>query len=102
MSSRHRKLWDAAAGTELITLEGSPGVVLCLAFAPGGRRLASGSQDKPTNIWDTVTGKKQFGFGQPSGIRSVAFSPDGRRLASSGLDKIIKIWNISDWTKATK
>ena len=47
------KVWDAATGQELLTLNGhTTGEVLSVDFTPDGKRLVSGSQDGAVKIWD--------------------------------------------------
>src|SRR5205085_9903899 len=57
------KVWELVPadkgykGKELHTLKGHQAGVTCVAFGPGGVRLASGSADKNVMIWDLETGK---------------------------------------------
>ena len=46
------QLWDVASGRELTRFAGHPSTTTVLAFAPDGRRLASGSRDTTALIWD--------------------------------------------------
>lgn len=56
------KIWDAATGRELRTLEGHRIGVRAVAVAPDGQWIVSGQwQSTPTNkilkVWDAVTGR---------------------------------------------
>ena len=63
-------------------LKGHTGVINDLAFAPNGRRLASGSGDKTARIWAMDDGRcKQVLQGHTNNIYGVVFSPDGTALS---------------------
>lgn len=76
------RVWDAATGAPLGTLEGHADTVETIQLHPDGRRLVSISADQTVRLWDlsslscetTIPNKHQ----QP---KHVAFSPDGRWLA---------------------
>jgi hypothetical protein len=48
------QLWDVATGRLVARLKGHEGKVKCLAFAPDGSRLASGSFDRTVRLWDVA------------------------------------------------
>jgi WD40 repeat protein len=90
------KLWDAASGKELATLQGHSIGVLTVAFSSDGGQLASGSYDKTVKLWGAASGKEFATLqGHSEWVSSVAFSPDGTRLASGSGDKTVKLWNAA-------
>src|SRR5262249_43453427 len=84
--------------------------VMCLAFSPDGRHIASGSFDPKitrlresrgvVKIWEAETGREVLTFEQVGAVLSLAFSPDGKRIASSGVndDNSFVVWDTK--TKA--
>jgi WD40 repeat protein len=75
------RLWDAATGALLQTLEGHTSLISSIAFSPDSKQVMSGSYDKTVRLWDAATGALQQTLeGHIRFIRSVAFSPDGKLL----------------------
>lgn len=78
------------------TLKGHSSWVTCVAIAPDGDTLVSGSDDKTIKVWQLSTGKKLNTLaGHTGSIYKVAIAPDGETLVSSGRDKMIKVWQLS-------
>jgi WD40 repeat protein len=88
------KLWDAATGKELRSLDGyTPSDLLgSLAFSPDGMRVAAFA-GKGIRVWETLSGEVVQTF--PTGGEGPlpAFSPDGRSVAAvSG--KVLRMWDV--------
>ncbi|EHK21164.1 uncharacterized protein TRIVIDRAFT_213228 [Trichoderma virens Gv29-8] len=96
-SDRTIRVWDAATGGCLQTLDSHSKEITSVAFSPDGRQIASGSSDGTVRVWDTATGRclqTLQGHGRRI-VRSVAFSPDGRQLASGSEDNRVWLWDIT-------
>jgi WD40 repeat protein len=111
------KVWDVASGRVLRTFSKHdlPSVpfwplphvpVVCLAFSPDGRLIASGSfspkigklRDSPgvVKVWEVETGNEVVEFrAQVGPVLSLAFSRDGRQIASSSVndDNSFVVWD---------
>src|SRR5262249_2284175 len=111
------KVWEVATGKVVLNFRGHallpvavaglPNIpVLCLAYSPDGRHIASGSfSPKLANlrespglvlIWEARTGKEVQRFKDQVGpVLSLAYSPDGQRVASSSIneDNSFVVWD---------
>src|SRR5262249_35229138 len=62
---------------------GHPQGVQAVAFAPDGRRLATGGDDGAVVLWEVGRGVQKELLGEPSwAVYCLAFSPDGTTLAA--------------------
>jgi WD40 repeat protein len=90
------RILDTTTGGEVLALRGHTSVVLCLAFSPDGKRIATGSGDLTIKLWDTATGQEVLSLrGHSAGVTSVAFSPDGHRLVSGSIDRTARVWDAT-------
>lgn len=102
------RLWDAATGEELLSLDqnkpGVDGEVNAVTLSPDGTRIAAGGGEyrKPqqVKIWDATTGQELHTLnGHEYQVNSVAFSRDGTKIVSAGGDNSkagqIKIWDVA-------
>jgi len=90
------RLWDAATGQQIRSLEGHSDWVSSVAFSPDGRYVLTGSADKTARLWDATTGQQIRSFvGHTDQVRSVAFSPDGRYILTGSHDKTARLWDAA-------
>jgi WD40 repeat protein len=96
------KLWDVVETEDRTTLKkradlkGHKRTVLCLAIAPDGKLLATGSWDHSVKLWDIASAKEKRTLGRFGDlVHCVAFSPDGQLLASAGWEAVIRLWDVA-------
>ncbi|MEH2363211.1 nSTAND1 domain-containing NTPase [Nostoc sp.] len=90
------KLWDAATGKLITTLNGHSNTVNSVAFSPDGETIASASADNSVKLWDATTDKRIITLKRHSDtVNSVAFSPDGKTIASASADNSVILWNAA-------
>jgi WD40 repeat protein len=85
------RLWDLAAGRELLALRGHRAAAFNLAFE-GDSRLVTSSADGTIIRWDLATGPEAMTLRGGGGrTRSPVFSPDDQRLATTGAGGVISV-----------
>ena len=61
-------------------------------WSPGGKLLASGSEDGMVKLWDAAAGSVLHRLLLLDLVCSIAFSPDGKLLASGSEDRTVRLW----------
>jgi WD40 repeat protein/serine/threonine protein kinase len=90
------RVWDAATGELVRSIEGHTDTVSSVCFSPDGQRLATASYDRTVKVWDLGTGQEVHSLkGHTHPVFSVSFSPDGRCLASAGDDRTVRVWDAA-------
>lgn len=105
---RTLKVWDVANGQLLLNLKGHSNAVMCAAFSPDGKRLASGSADQTIIIWREIDDQRtrkardlkinEF-RGHKEGVGRPAFAANAKRLVSEGPDNTIDVLDIASGQK---
>jgi WD40 repeat protein len=91
-------LWDLGTTKPCWTFTEKQGL-RAVAFAPDGKLLAAGGQDKIVRIFDAATGKVTTSINHPEPILDVAFSPEGTLLATTCGDNAMRVWDIATGTE---
>ncbi len=72
------------------------GYAVIVAYAPDGKTIASGGNDRLVRLWDVATGDEIRRFaGHGSNVDTVAFTADGKTLASGSVDNTIRLWDVA-------
>jgi WD40 repeat protein len=90
---------DLATGKECWTAKAADELVMCVAFSPDGKILATGAGfvESAIRLWDVASGREITRLeGHRAFISSLVFWPDGKTLASASGDQTIRLWDLTD------
>jgi WD40 repeat protein len=80
---------------DLLTFRGHDRPVHCVAYAPDGRRVASGADDGVIKAWAPDGGREFWTARRASAVRGLAFSPDGTVLAACGWSDEVSLYDAA-------
>src|SRR5262249_62421815 len=96
------RLWAADRGKELRLFSGHGRLVICVAGAPDGGRVLSGSSqyqgaERSLRVWDAADGGGRAALGgSDTTVWSIAFAPDGRRALTASTDRTLRLWELPE------
>lgn len=90
------RLWDAASGECLRTLQGHFGGVNSLSLGANEEQLLSASGDKTLRLWDLATGSclRTYG-GHTHYVTTACMSADGSWALSGSDDETMRLWDVA-------
>jgi WD40 repeat protein len=76
-------------------MEGHTEGVICVAYSPNERWIATGGFDSALRLWSAESGEclgviKDF-FGA---VRSIAWAPDGMSFVTGSDDRSVRLWRV--------
>ncbi|WP_437976682.1 protein kinase [Sorangium sp. So ce295] len=94
MTTAAKEAKGRASFAPLRTLSGHWSAIFEVAYDPGGKRLASGSNDLALKLWNLDDGQPLRSFaGHTKRIGGIAFTPDGKTLVSAA-DSTVRLWDV--------
>ena len=84
------------AGGDRVPLEGHADLVNCVAFAPDGATVGTGSSDGTVRLWSAPGGvqRRVLSATNMGPVLAVAFSADNQLLAAGGEEKSIRLFDL--------
>lgn len=94
-------IMDSQSGKVLHTLKGNVEPIICVAWAPDSRLLATGTLGGTTLLWDMESESPKMLpelAGSSGSVKTITWSSDSRRLITAGEDGIIRLWDPNEGT----
>ncbi len=88
------KLWDAASGELIRSLDAGEAAGLTVAFSPDGKTLAVGNRNSVTRLYGVATGELLHVLPEKM-TQELKFSPDGNVLAVAYVDGRVGLWDVA-------
>lgn len=95
------KIWKLpqSGNEQIIRLKASSEKIRDLAFSPDGKLLASASDDRTINFWDTKTGNFLTKLSHHERVWALAFSRSHGLFASGDADGKVLLWDLSEMSQ---
>ena len=92
------QIWDAPWGVEEIkSTSGEQGQITSISLSPGGKLIASGSDDGSVCLWNVLTGEFVDKLQLHSRVESLSFSPINEQLIAFGSRYgAVRLWDVKN------
>ncbi len=87
-------LYDVVTGQPGPLLRGHTGRISNIVYSPDGQRIATGSVDGTTRLWEPATGREVTVLRGQGDYRFSTFSPDSKRLVGVEHGGSIRLWDV--------
>lgn len=90
------RIWEAATGKPLATLQDHQDLVSSAQFSSDGLRVVTQSNEKTARVWHAGTGKLLATLrGHTNWVNSAEFSTDGLRVVTASDDTTARVWEAA-------
>jgi len=91
-------VWDPQTGDVIATIPGQKDIVFCVAWEPGGQRIASAGADGgrfTVKVWNLQSRTEDLELSGRVEYVAVAFSPDRRYLVTGQVNGAVQVWDAA-------
>jgi WD40 repeat protein len=99
-------VWSIADRKEVCPIRGHKGPVICVAFSPDGKTLATGGEDCEIRLWNPQTGERSLTCKPPKAVAPyfLTFVEGGKSLLSvlhvlADYDDVSTVWELEEGTE---